>query len=280
MNDFLYKYFPPERSGLLGESGFFPNFEIAAVSPSMLNDPFECDLNLICDKKQYIEYLKTEKAYKDQLEFNRKIGLRTTKAEIKKILRASKKDALKDKDWARKQKDNFRKLYEEKGKPQMRILSLSQNYNSILMWGHYAKDHKGFIVGFEKDFLQNEEKDIKNKGWGLREVAYQQEMPSLPFEIDKNEVIFDIPYYTKSNEWSYEQEVRFVGLAKNTTKQYELISIDPSSIKSIYLGLQMDSKLKEQIINFCKEQNLSHVEIFQSIKVKDKYALDFEKISK
>lgn len=75
------------------------------------------------------------------------------------------------------------------------ILSLSSNFNvnplisvsvkenkdprrNILMWSHYSDSHRGFVIEFSRDFIQDAE---------IKEVNYSNERSYLTFEdIDED----------------------------------------------------------------------------------------------
>jgi hypothetical protein len=76
-------------------------------------------------------------------------------------------------------------------------LSLSATPKNILMWSHYAHNHKGYVIGF----------DAQHEYFGrtVRPVVYSDIRPSHnPLEEHHSGEIF----YTKSKDWSYEQEHR------------------------------------------------------------------------
>lgn len=86
------------------------------------------------------------------------------------------------------------------------VTCFSENYKNILMWSHYADNHKGFCIGYKKDILSK----IKTPSGGSRlvEVEYAEKMPSITElsttkEINKLMVI-------KSTDWEYEKEWRLI----------------------------------------------------------------------
>ncbi|MFN9915389.1 MAG: DUF2971 domain-containing protein, partial [Pirellulaceae bacterium] len=86
------------------------------------------------------------------------------------------------------------------------VLCLSKQWNHHLMWGHYSKGHTGFCIGYQIP--------AKIIGVYRAEVRYSQER----YPIRNSDVLLgrfsrhDVEgvMRTKSPEWAYEQEVRYV----------------------------------------------------------------------
>ncbi len=104
------------------------------------------------------------------------------------------------------------------------ICCFSATYNNHLLWSHYASSHTGICLKF--DILQ----DINFFKDDLKFVNYRSIMPSI--DIDKSDEDFDFEemIFTKSLNWSYEQEIR---LLKNVTG---LLKFNKSSLVEIIFG--------------------------------------------
>lgn len=151
---------------------------------------------------------------------------------------------------------------------QIGVLSLTKHEDNLLMWSHYANEHKGFIVEFDKEhtyFNQN-----KNNLASLRKVNYDAIRPEI--KIDLNENQFEI-FLTKSKEWEYEAEYRVFNKLKNADLiigDIHLFRFPKDLIKSIYMGVRMEDKNKNAIIKILKNDNeLSHVKLY-TLNVSDK----------
>lgn len=118
-----------------------------------------------------------------------------------------------------------------------RVSCFSQNNDSILMWSHYSNSHKGFCL--EYDF-----KMLKEAITLPLPVKYSNDLPN---NVDnKLELIF-----TKSKEWSYEEEWRLVKPAEKCESQSNIIA--PIAI---YLGSNMDEHAEKSIIEIAKGKNI------------------------
>ncbi|WP_198155384.1 DUF2971 domain-containing protein [Moritella sp. JT01] len=96
------------------------------------------------------------------------------------------------------------------------IVSLSETPDNLLMWSHYAQEHKGAVVEFfidETDPLSifNISKCPISSDAKLGKVNYRKRR-NYPFNVDAEslEPIRTHYYLTKSDEWIYEKEHRFI----------------------------------------------------------------------
>jgi hypothetical protein len=87
------------------------------------------------------------------------------------------------------------------------ILCFSDNWQSPVMWAHYADKHKGVCLGFDIGELNGEPLAYP--------VSYSAER--LQFQIDQEKDLLGIDeryvralLYTKAQQWSYEREYRIV----------------------------------------------------------------------
>ena len=192
--------------------------------------------------------------------------------------------------------DNCRNLINRN----QRVLCLSKNKDSILMWSHYAQNHTGIAIGFDKNY-----RFIKN----ACEIQYSENPQNIEGRIlkdlcannqAKNEYVALL--LTKYIDWQYENEVRcffsteflyryFSNLKmqiidsryynctkqlKNNEKFIDLL-IAKECIKSIYLGVEMNVLARGEIIALAKNINNS-IKIFQAKKSSDSYKLYFEEL--
>ncbi|POZ50912.1 DUF2971 domain-containing protein [Methylovulum psychrotolerans] len=95
------------------------------------------------------------------------------------------------------------------------IFCLSQRYDSLPMWAHYAANAKGFVVEFLESELKNEflgdNTGVLNQ---LIPVRYGQEISGVTFDPKSHESLF----FDKFQDWQYEQEVRIIKPLKECNK--------------------------------------------------------------
>ncbi|HVO75515.1 MAG TPA: DUF2971 domain-containing protein [Ignavibacteriaceae bacterium] len=125
------------------------------------------------------------------------------------------------------------------------VCCFSETNLSILMWSHYADNHKGVCIEFE--FPEN-----SPEKFDLSKVNYCNEFPKFTIEdyrhLLKEKIQNQIKQLitVKAKEWEYEKEWRLIHNDKNTFYPKIL------KIKSVLLGVRGDQKVKYEIIDLLK----------------------------
>lgn len=174
----------------------------------------------------------------------------------------------------RENTDQRRNLASERAKEKA-FLSTTLDWNSPVMWSHYADMHRGVCLGLDirKDNLQPISY-ISNRGL-VRKDALD----------NMNDDIFLI----KNSSWEYENEYRYIFDIDDTLKLKPLsegsevtgyflgISGDILSIKEVIFGINV---AQEEIINFTNElkDHLSGVTVIQARKSSHEYKMVPESI--
>jgi hypothetical protein len=139
------------------------------------------------------------------------------------------------------------------------IFSLTQDPTHVLMWSHYASEHRGIVVEFDE-----------NNRWFDRKFAHNDQFRHLVrvTYVDNQrprtwkQVNSTLPY-TKMAQWRYEQEWRIIRpLSEGAEVSPGIFCFDvpPSAIRSIILGCRIDPGLENEIrASFAANQALSHV---------------------
>ncbi|MDO6738009.1 DUF2971 domain-containing protein [Wenyingzhuangia sp. 2_MG-2023] len=158
--------------------------------------------------------------------------------------------------------------YFKKYKEEIRITSFSECYKNILMWSHYGEKHTGLSIGFSTELNKRD----------FNRVDYKKEIIPKPFDADGDEKnnLEAINYwlYTKSKDWGYEKEIRFINSDKT-----EFLTFNPKIIKEVYFGLKVSS---EKIKNKIKELQLygyEHVKFYQMKEVPNEFRIEKELIN-
>jgi len=162
------------------------------------------------------------------------------------------------------------------------ICSFSRTRKNQLMWAHYADEHNGFCIGFNKIVLNKENQDLFTV-----DVKYQSDLPykgilerfsvfkQLNLPNGLQEIQGDIMYSivgTKYTNWKYEKETRLI------RNDYGAIKFSPKAINSIAFGLRMSERDKKTLYQLFKGNQWSHVKWYQAEKVPSKYALEFKEL--
>jgi len=157
------------------------------------------------------------------------------------------------------------------------VLCFASKEDNLLMWSHYAKNHEGICIEFDKnaDFFNGKYKDVTNffdkpvkdhycNIGELRKVEYKLERPVYlePSELESDTEA----WFVKSPEWEYEQEQRLLlplDLAQKTSGlDMPFYPVNPQMIKSIIFGCQMSSSIKKEVAEHCKKHGIKVREAF------------------
>lgn len=147
--------------------------------------------------------------------------------------------------------------YEKEIKPslqQLRVLCLSEAPNSILMWSHYSKDHKGAVLEFDGKKL------AECISCRCFKVDYQKQFP-IVIDVEvwaKSLLLGGTPRFsddylslilsTKWKEWDYEREIRFLtNYPENPKESKSFYRFGAEALRGVSLGCNSSAK-DEKII--------------------------------
>ena len=136
------------------------------------------------------------------------------------------------------------------------VVCLSEVYDSILMWSHYAQKHMG--VCFE--FIRAEDNDLGDEE-KCSPVRYDRHYPQIDLGrmlIDQDGETIRLMMKTKSWEWAYEKEWRLITDCGD--KEYPL----SWPISRVILGVRIEKWFKSCIETLCKERNIQYVQAKKS----------------
>jgi Protein of unknown function (DUF2971) len=122
---------------------------------------------------------------------------------------------------------SVQKIIEER-----RIYCLTPHPDSILMWSHYADNHRGLCLEF----------DTANPLFSTaKEVIYRADYPTLvPHEMGPEQALEMV--YTKADAWAYEDEFRLLGI--RTAEGYPVqldgnyLTLPKGSLKAAIVGCE------------------------------------------
>ncbi|MBX3112930.1 MAG: DUF2971 domain-containing protein [Fimbriimonadaceae bacterium] len=122
-------------------------------------------------------------------------------------------------------------------------LCLTTNITSSTMWGHYADGGRGIAIALTKA------DDPLVKGLGPYRIRYSDENNVLSSDPTDKEIIDTL--CTKSSEWEYEEEWRFLfrGFTNKMGSHYDFF---PDNIKQIVFGPRCDSEEAKGIFEYVK----------------------------
>ena len=220
----LYKYLDAE-----GGLAMLSNCNIQFTNATKLNDPFDCHPSLI----DFSQVPPEETRIWDK---------QTIMA-----LESNSFERQRDKTW---------------------LCSLSKNYDSLLMWSYY-NCHKGICIGIDIEKADKYLSCIRGTiilGYIKFEVQYKDIIEKPDF-FKREEDLWTYQLSTKGKVWEHEQEVRLVivdpsmmtpyyvpkEFDKKEIVDYKEIRFVPKiggeCFNSVYLGVNIDDDMKNQIIN-------------------------------
>jgi hypothetical protein len=259
----FYKFVSYDRKDIL------QNGLIRFAPIGEFNDPFELEPHITPYAREFIELAQAMSAEERQ-------SVRRTDEMLKFSM----------------ERENQVKHYSEKYRSEIKkygVLSLTANFKrkalisvamstkhdprtNLLLWAHYADSHRGFIIEFEADLIENIE---------LKKVHYTNDRDYLTFEdIDENN--FENVFYKKSPEWAYEEEYRAVlplekatAVAEINEKKFHLFQFNKASVRSIIFGCEMSESYREHIKEIIKlDPGYSNVTYMHARRDDSEYALN------
>lgn len=140
------------------------------------------------------------------------------------------------------------------------IACLTESCNSLLMWAHYANNHKGMCVEYSL--------------WSIADQLHFTPVPVIYSNektrfspIDMNNISKDAEKLliegltSKSTEWAYENEWRIIrddkacGDRWNAEKQGALLDMIPPS--SVILGCAAEPDFESQVVEYCQSSRIN-----------------------
>lgn len=150
----------------------------------------------------------------------------------------------------------------EKEMKRLGILCLTGDNDNLLMWAHYADEHKGVCIEYDL------EADIEAFCFPNK-VDYTDEYVKFNY-LRGQEHVTDCIFH-KSKDWKYENEYRIVrmGYARKP------VPINKETIKCIYFGCKCPNKDIKEIITLIQNKNYNHIQIKKAEQDEKSYKLHF-----
>ena len=246
-------------------------------SPLYFNDPYDCEFCIhpdalleILDRQTYIKILEEQFRLKPK-EKKKILNTKNIGSTIQQILRNH--GVKLQKSLVNVLQDKLNSSMSEV-KDSVRVVCLSEVYDSILMWSHYAQNHTGFCI--EYDFEENNM--FYKRLYPVKYTTDRYAISKADMSHSNTRWIYKT-ICSKSDVWSYEKEWRIVtanfekmGL-KNLEGKY--VFDLKTNIKAFYLGAKIAENFKEEIIKFGKNNN---IHVYQMILSPNSYELNAQRI--
>jgi hypothetical protein len=252
--EIIYKYRdwdnPYHRSVLIHNELFFS-------SPKDFNDPFDCriseNFNILDSKEKIHQYYDRSLRKNQELKYS--YDIKTMMNDFEK--RFEKKEML---------QEEFDKLTFDAQDKYYGIYCFSTVWNNIVMWSHYAGNHKGICIGF----YQNKISELK--GLLIRGPVIYDKYPDIdPLHEDEiKKLLYTIHY--KSKFWKYESEYRistsfYPEVPANSDR---IISFSDNCIAEIILGLNISEINEREVIKLCRNKKIP---VYRAVKIPQKFEI-------
>lgn len=229
--------------------------ELYFAAAKTFNDPFDLHpvFSLTAPKAQQVkEFERLSKKYEPGL--NREQRRAQAKDAVKNSLGRTSIKATEEVI----QTEHARVISEGVG-----VYCVSAKYDDILMWSHYADDHKGICLEFdgEAELMAHAQK-----------VKYSQKRVPIMAYYDDKETSMTKALLTKSLQWAYEEEWRLI----NYKKGPGTVEFKPESLTGIVLGALASANTVAEVERWAKAR--SHpLDIYQASLSNTDYSLDIKK---
>ncbi len=233
---------------------------IKFTKPSEFNDPFDCDPGH--DSEKIEEYLEKCPDFVEKVaKFLNLSGVQMLEEKPHMVGRL--RDAIKNGLFGQSLSDN------------VGICCLTKDPLNLLMWAHYADDHKGFVVEFDIPIESYDKSESEIEFCELlipHEVNYNQKKPIITFD-DSLEKKLEKQFLTKGKDWEYEQEERVVDyIRKAGIHPYKREII----LYSVIAGSRMEGSnydLLETILHRLNEEHGLDITLYQASQVPNEFEL-------
>jgi len=152
------------------------------------------------------------------------------------------------------------------------ICCLTKKPDNILMWSHYAENHKGFVVEFTID--HNSENmnmgNVEEKLYGW-DVEYTESMPVITAGERDFNAVKDV-FLMKSPDWAYEAEYRVLAMHKGSG----IHKFDQKLISRVIAGVNMLEENFDELknlVNQLNDTNGTDIEVVRAKMSKTEYRI-------
>ena len=251
----LYKYQDINLNALDG----LRNHTLWFSSPRLFNDPFDCNVSCFLGRNK--------RDFEERLEafFSRDKSIASLFGKSTAGWRAKNQALM----------EIIRYFYRSK----IHICCLSDTCDSVLMWSHYANEHKGMCLVFNS----HKAGLIRNN---VVPVQYYGCYPSNLVDARRIDTLASLVKQllaAKSSDWSYEREWRAFMVNNNSGDADEmkgaLYKYDPSLLSGVVLGINTKSSDIEQVkLAIAKGKFPRRINLYKARENKDSFSIAVRKI--
>lgn len=293
----IYKYSPIDTAILIIKGG-----RVKLNHPSVFNDPFDTDIKNDPEDAAKTEQIMVTSSYiakliglindpnvANSLKFNPSFA--QIKEEYQRIIDKLKLthrldetiDFTKYKEWLAIDTTNLKQIAINESKQALTnikngvketnksilVSCFSKDPKSILMWSHYAENHTGLCIEYERpespDFVDMKYSEYRPRIKTSKLTSFLAAKTILVEDYNQNfdQSIIDelmTPYQTKAKEWEYEQEVRcmITSKSKSLIKDGDDFYYKMPKPTKIIIGCRASGKELNELIKIAKKMSIRY----------------------
>lgn len=162
------------------------------------------------------------------------------------------------------------------------IFCATRSHDNLLMWAHYAQQHRGVVLGFRPNTAKDSMLAV------TKPVRYTDKRPTFygllddliasgaAMNRDEQAEFRNALVYSKSSHWSYEEEVRIdIPHEVPVGEPASFFKFDPNELTELYFGCRVDQAFRREITLAARTLN-PNIEIFDARLQKESYGLAFD----
>lgn len=153
-----------------------------------------------------------------------------------------------------------------KGLEEVRIVCLSERWDSILMWAHYGNSHGGVCLQFDHQRLASR--------WMCDKVRYRSDYPTFREFLATGpvgEATGRFLLLNKASPWRYEREWRVV--AFTFVSKTAPAALPEGALRGIHLGCLISSEDRDRILEWVKESGRRDLSVYDVKRHSEEYRL-------
>lgn len=213
------------------------NAQLWISSPNTFNDPFDCAFNLDIKSLMYNTAYKSCSHLYDNTTLNQELH-------HQHAIHLVNNTDLELQERVEKQIKQISEIVF------VSCFSEYENLLSLRMWGHYASKHCGFCAEYDFNTITRQYRSFCPIRYS--DVYSINHDPTTPEEYRAFRLQIG---FTKAEEWDYEKEWRVI-VDNEDNAGIDGYSVPFPRPKSIYMGVKIKTKLKEDLIKLCKEKDI------------------------
>jgi len=164
-------------------------------------------------------------------------------------------------------------------KRKLLICSLTKDNENILMWSHYASNHRGICIEFcikdDYNFYEQSGHNI-NCDRCLYEVEYSENLCTVDLNAENPASELKKAPTRKYCDWKYEKEYRLILMDNgNSTTKGELIPFNRKILTGIFMGMDISVDDKNYCSSICKELGIA---LYSSKRDPNRYGIIHERV--